>query len=136
MKGCGGVIFFRWPGENDSLVMRPDEVLMAAGAIAQSDVEPAIETVDRHCAAVTCVDMYLKNANVAAPGAVRYRIKSSTGLDYFLPDKGLELAVRMTGPSTLELTVAPYLRIATCGCRHRSGGDERSSGEFQVEEIR
>ena len=29
---CGGVLFFRWPGPNETMAASPDEVLTAAGA--------------------------------------------------------------------------------------------------------
>ena len=38
---CAGVVFFRWPGSDEALVMEPSEVLMAAGLAAGAQRRPA-----------------------------------------------------------------------------------------------
>ncbi len=123
-----GVIFFRWPGVDEALVMEPSEVLRAAGAggdVARKP--PGVETIDGGCAAVHCVDVYLTNARPFVAQAVRYRIRSSTQLEYFLPEEGMP--VRMSGAGELELTVPPY-----CGRSRMYLGRAVSSAraEFKV----
>jgi hypothetical protein len=61
LRGCSGVVFFRWPGANESLVMRPDQVLRVAG-VALQPIKPEVFMSDGGCAAVHCVDLYLLNA--------------------------------------------------------------------------
>ena len=103
---CTGVVFFRWPASNETLTMQPDEAMAAAG-LTQYRREPvAIDAVEGGCVAVNCVDLYLANANVLSPQAARYRIRSSSDLDYFLPEE--KLPVRMLGPSELELSLPAY----------------------------
>ena len=103
---CAGVVFFRWPGAEETLVMRPEEVLAASGAAAAPQPLPQIRDVDGSCAAVSCADLYLVLADPLRPTAVRYRIHSSAELEYFLPEE--RMPVRMTGPSELELSLPPY----------------------------
>ncbi len=80
---------------------------MAAGFAADAQRKPTgIHLVDGGCAAVHCVDVYLVNANPLAPQPVRYRIISSTEMEYLLPEEGLSL--RMSGPRQLELSLPPY----------------------------
>jgi uncharacterized protein DUF3142 len=106
MRGyCAGVVFFRWPGSGESLVMRPDQVLSAAG-FATQQAKPTIHLVDGGCAAVNCVDVYLINASALDPKPVRYRVHSSTELEYFLPEE--RMPVRMTDASDFELSLPPY----------------------------
>ena len=100
-----GVVFFRWPTESDHLAIQPEEVLIAAGLSGRQEHD-RIESVSGHCAAVECVDLYLESAQPLSERAVRYRIRSSTELEYFLPDKSMP--VQMTGPSQLELSLPPY----------------------------
>jgi hypothetical protein len=110
MPGCRGVLFFRWPSWSDALVMQPDEVLAAAGVAPAADPKPRIATIDGRCAAVNCIDLYLIDPRPASPPARRFKVKSSTELEYFLPEK--RVPVRMTGPSLIELALPPY-----CGQR-------------------
>ena len=106
MRGyCAGVVFFRWPGSNESLVMRPDQVLSAAGLAAQQ-AKPTLHLVDGGCAAVNCVDVFLVNARTLDTKPVRYRVHSSTELEYFLPEE--RMPVRMTDASDFELSLPPY----------------------------
>ena len=105
MRGyCVGVVFFRWPGSNESLVMRPDQVLAAAGFTIQP-AKPSLQLADGGCAAVNCLDVYLLNANTS-PQPTRYRVHSSTELEYFLPEE--RMPVRMTDASDFEVSLPPY----------------------------
>lgn len=102
-----GVVFFRWPGSRESLVMQPSEVLIAGGFTAGAQRKPVgVHLVDGDCAAVHCVDVYLVNANPFALQPVRYTVLSSTELEYFLPEEGMP--IRMSGPRRLELSLPPY----------------------------
>jgi hypothetical protein len=107
---CAGVVFFRWPAANESLIMPPADIMAAAGLAATPENAPAVEQVDGHCAAVSCVDVYLVNASAYSPRTVRYQVESSAELEYFLPTE--YLPVRMSGPSAIELPLPPY-----CGVR-------------------
>jgi Protein of unknown function (DUF3142) len=107
---CAGVVFFRWPGSNENLIMPPDDIMSAAGLAHRKENEARIEQVDGHCAAVSCVDLYLANATAYSPRTLRYEVRSSAELEYFLPAENIP--VRMSGPSALELPLPPY-----CGVR-------------------
>jgi hypothetical protein len=107
MRGnCAGVVFFRWPASNENLIMQPDETLMAAGLAPREQKVVGVEEVDGHCAAVSCEDLYLANATALSSRAFRYRIRSSTELEYFLPQE--RVPVRMADPSDIELALPAY----------------------------
>lgn len=107
-----GIVYFRWPGANESLTMQPDEVLRAGGFLPAANVpQLKIATVDGHCAAVDCADLYLENADPFSPELTEYGVHSSIELEYFLPDKGMP--VRMTGRDQLTVSIPPY-----CGRGH------------------
>jgi hypothetical protein len=125
-----GAVFFRWPSSYEALVMQPDEVLIAAGVTAPgSQRHSRVQVVDGRCAAVECVDVYLESADPFSPKPLRYRIRTSTELEYFLPEKNLP--VRMTGPSQLELSLPPY-----CGRGHLYIGRAVTAlhADFTIEE--
>jgi hypothetical protein len=108
IKGnMAGVLFFRWPADGETLAMQPDEVLAAAGIASQG--QPArnrVETIDGQCAAVECVDVYLKSGSPFSSSPARYRIRASAELEYFLPEKNMP--VRLRAPAELELSLPPY----------------------------
>lgn len=104
---CAGVVFFRWPSDNESLTLQPDEVMEAAGA-GGGATPPGIQQIDGKCASVKCVDLYLVNGTVLSPKQLRYRIRASTELEYFLPDKAGKVPVRMTGAAELEVSLPPW----------------------------
>lgn len=104
---AAGVIFFRWPAANEQLAMNPDDVLRAAGvAVSESRANETILLSDGGCAAVNCVDVFLDIARPNSPSAVKYRVRSSAPLDYFLPEQNIP--VRMVAPSELEVSLPPY----------------------------
>jgi hypothetical protein len=112
--------------------MQPSEVLTAAGFAADARRKTiGIHLVDGGCAAVHCTDVYLMNASPFAPQPVRYMIRSSTELEYFLPEEGLP--IRMSGPRQLELSLPPY-----CGRARMYLGRvvTAARAEFTIEEER
>lgn len=98
---AAGVIYFRWPGESETLVVPADEFL--GEPIPKT---PTVESIDGGCVAVSCVDLTLRHSDRLADGVVRYRVRASAPLEYFLPTK--ELPVRLSGANEVELTVPPF----------------------------
>jgi len=87
--------------------MRPEEALLAAGLRASERPRSAtVHTIDGRCAAVACADLYFESAAGASPETLRYVIRGSSALEYFLPEKNVP--IRMTGSTQLELTIPPY----------------------------
>jgi hypothetical protein len=130
MRGhLAGVVFFRWPSSNETLAMQPDEVLMAAGLIAQNRRKSSVLLNDGGCAAVKCMDLFLETVNPFSPQPIHYRTHSSTELEYFLPETNMP--IRMMGPSELELSLPPY-----CGRGRMYIGRAvtGNSAQFTVEE--
>ena len=104
---CAGVVLFRWPGRNESLAMQPDEVLEAAGVRAAGGGPGSrVHLHDGACAAVTCVDVYLESSGPLSPRAIRYRIRASAPLEYFLPEE--HIPVQMVAPAELEVRMPAY----------------------------
>ncbi len=87
--------------------MQPDDVLEAAGAGAAGRRKGnRVQVVAGDCAAVYCVDVYLDSAGPLVPQPVRYRIRASRPLDYFLPERNMP--VHLAGASELEISLPPY----------------------------
>jgi hypothetical protein len=103
---CGGVLFFRWPGTRETMAAFPDEVLTAAGAAAIPANRPTLKTDDERCAAVHCATLTLTGLPSLPAKPIRYRVTSTTDLEYFLPEKNIP--VRLTGPRSIELTMPAY----------------------------
>ena len=106
------------------MTLPPGEVL------APDERRPATaSTVDGHCAAVECADLFFESGAPVASTALRYRLRSSGELEYFLPEK--KMPVRMSGPSELELTLPPY---CARGRLYLGRVVSRKPAEFTVEE--
>jgi hypothetical protein len=102
-----GVVFFRWPSPNEPLTLQPDEVLAAAGLRASGGAPSTlVHAVEAGCAAVSCVDLYFESREPYSGNAAQFRIRSSSPLDYFLPER--EIRVRMAGASSIEVSLPPY----------------------------
>jgi hypothetical protein len=106
---CAGVLFFRWPSVDEGLVLPPDEILTAAGLAPQRPRVSSVEAVPGDCAAVSCTDLYLVNADPLAPVIVHYDIRSSAELEYFLPAG--KVPSRMSGPSEITAAMPPWSAV-------------------------
>jgi len=104
---AAGVVFFRWPSANETLTLRPEEAMLAAGLRVPAGPRSAtVHAIDGRCAAVACADLYFDGATSLFPETLRYVIRGSSELEYVLPEKNVP--IRMTGPTQLELTIPPY----------------------------
>jgi hypothetical protein len=107
MKGyLTGVVFFRWSNANEVLSTHPDEALAAAGGAPVRQLRNRIHQVDGRCAAVHCLDLYLESASPFSPKPLRYLVRGSTELEYFLPAP--QAPVQMTGAAGLAVSLPPY----------------------------
>ena len=104
---AAGMVFFRWPSSNDALTMQPGEVQEAAGEFRNAQHHPArIRQIDGECALVRCLDLYLEGAAPLSSSPLRYRVRSSVELEYFLPEERTPL--RMKGRDEMEVSLPPY----------------------------
>jgi hypothetical protein len=123
-----GVIFFRWPTDREKLVMQPAEVLRALNGGTAKD---RVKAVDGDCAAVHCVDLYLESSEAISPKEIRYAIRASGAMDYFLPVEGLP--ARLAGANEIAITLPPY-----CGRGRLLVGRavSKSRVKYSVERVR
>jgi hypothetical protein len=97
---AAGVVFFRWPNEDETLAMPPEEALGVP-------LKPAeLETKSEECVAVNCSDLYLLRASRFAANEVEYRIQVSADIDYMVPADNLP--VRVVNPRELAVKIPPY----------------------------
>ena len=85
--------------------------------------------IDARCAAVECVDLFLQSGAPLVPKTLRYSIRASAELEYFVPERNVP--VRLAGRSELQVSVPPY-----CGRRRLYLGRAVSlkHSEFSVQE--
>ncbi|WP_321477412.1 DUF3142 domain-containing protein [uncultured Paludibaculum sp.] len=106
-----GVVFFRWPAENETWALQPDEVLDTVSEMEAADKPPAarparVHVVPGGCAVVECADLYLESPGPLAPLEVCYRIHASIPLEYFLPQPNIP--ARLAGSSDVAVALPPY----------------------------
>jgi hypothetical protein len=133
MKGnLTGVVFFRWPSAREEWAMQPDEVLDAAGVHSPGRPDGnRVYTIGGDCTSVHCVDVYLESAGPLSPRPVQYRIRASTQLEYFLPERNVP--VHLAGRSDLEIALPAY---CARGRLYLGRAVSLRNAEFAVEEER
>ena len=103
---CKGVVFFRWPMENEAMAFSQREInnIMSEGEATLGDL--SIETQDGLCAAVSCMDLYLRVKKRFPKDPLLLRIRLSNDLEYFLPDGRIK--IKPTGPRTIDVAIPAY----------------------------
>ncbi len=108
---CSGVVFFRWPLRDESLVLKPTQV-MSWIAHSQIAAPPAALIVDEgNCVAVHCWDVQLKLHDTLPDHSVAFQIRSTQPLEYFLPDPKLKGRITVNESSGLRLVLPPYFGV-------------------------
>ena len=103
---CAGVLFFRWPTFNESMVMEPEVVMAVATGKPIPPKVATLRTIDERCALVHCSELYLEATPGLDPKPIRYIIEGSEELEYFIPDE--QTPARMAGRGRLEFTLPPF----------------------------
>jgi len=103
---CAGVLFFRWPSAGETLAAPPVDVLAAAGLLQASPAKSVLVSQDGGCAAVHCTDLILLPGSRLSPHPALMRIRSTSPIDYILPEAGIPL--RLAGPMELSLRLPAY----------------------------
>ena len=105
---CSGVIFFRWPGSQESLVLNPSQVL---SWITHADIalgNPTLAAEEGNCAAVSCMDLDLRIPNQLPENTTIFTIRSSLPLEYFLVNEKIKSRISVTGASTMRLELPAF----------------------------
>lgn len=102
---CGGVLFFRWPAEYETMVPQAQEVLAAVNGVALP-VSTSLKVRQGNCALTHCVDLFLTATPPLHAQAITYRVQASNALEYFLPNE--KLPVKHPSPTLIEFTLPPY----------------------------
>lgn len=106
---CRGVVFFRWPMENEAMAFNREEIdnIMSGGEATLGDLR--IETQDGLCATVNCTDLYLRVEKRFAKAPLLLRIRLSENLEYFLPDG--KIKTKPVGQRSIEVIVPAYAGV-------------------------
>lgn len=78
---CAGVIFFRWPGEFESVILLPDEVQDIISGKRLGARSTVVEAEDGECAVVGCADLYLRLGDRFPSKPLSLRIKASSPVE-------------------------------------------------------
>jgi hypothetical protein len=110
---CAGVIFFRWPTAQETLVLDPAQVLSWITHTEIAPAPPAIEVTEGDCVAVHCCDLQLRIANRLPEHPVTFLVHSSRPLEYFVPDQRISSRVLMTSPATIKVSLPASHGVGT-----------------------
>ncbi len=106
---CTGVVFFRWPADNDAMILRPAEVRQALATGTLVTGPCTLEAVDGLCSAVSCVDLYLRLGDRFPTRPISIRLLAGANLEYFLPAE--HVRARVTGRRRIEVRLPAYVSL-------------------------
>lgn len=104
---CAGVVFFRWPGEFESVLLLPEEVQDIISGKSLASRRTVIESEDGECAVVGCADLYLRLGDRFPAKPLSLRIDVSSPVEYILPAERMNVSIQ--GPRTLVVRLPAYV---------------------------
>ncbi len=108
---CSGIVFFRWPSGNESLILEPSQVLNWVSG-AESPMPGASVAADEgNCVAVICWDIQLEAVSTLPDHPVSYQIRSSQPFEYFLPNPKMNRRIRYEGGGALRVELPAYFGV-------------------------
>jgi hypothetical protein len=103
---CRGVLFFRYPLGEESLVLSPSELSRIIRGEELAREVLSIESHDGLCATAVCGDLLIRPQDRFSPKDLVVTVESSKELDYFVP-AGL-VRSKMVGSRRIEVRVPAY----------------------------
>ena len=105
---CAGVVFFRWPGADETLVMSPDEVGQSLTGVAMADVPPRLQASDGGCAGRHCVDLAAHLDDRFPSRPLELRLVASSDVEYLVPSQAA-VTVRQTGAREIAVGIPAFV---------------------------
>jgi hypothetical protein len=105
---CAGVVFFRWPGADETLVMSPDEVAESLDGVAQTDLPPRLQASDGGCAGRHCVDLTAHLDDRFPSRPLELQLVASSDVEYLVPSQGA-VTVRQTGARAIVVGIPAFV---------------------------
>jgi hypothetical protein len=105
---CSGVVFFRWPAAEETLVLTRNEVMNWTQDKPDRLGHVELIASEGDCVAVHCWDLKFSTDLRFPTRAATYRIQSSQPLEYFLPQRRVAGNVTVEGSSAIMLRLPPY----------------------------
>jgi hypothetical protein len=105
---CAGVVFFRWPGADETLVMSPDEVAESLTGAAKGAAAPRIQAFDGGCVGRHCVDLIAHLDDRFPPRPLELQLVSSSDVEYLVPSQRA-VTVRQTGAREIVVGIPAFV---------------------------
>jgi hypothetical protein len=105
---CAGVVFFRWPGADETLVMSPDEVAQSLTGVAKTFAPPRLQASDGGCAGRHCVDLTAGLDDRFPSRPVKLQLVASSDVEYLVPSQPA-VTVRQTGVREIMVGIPEFV---------------------------
>ena len=106
---CAGVVFFRWPGAYEALVLLPDEIQDIISGKKLASRSTRLEVEQGQCAVVGCANLYMRLGDRFSSQPVTLWLHSSSELEYVLPAE--RLSTKIQRPRIMEIRIPPYTGV-------------------------
>jgi hypothetical protein len=105
---CAGVVFFRWPGADETLVMSPDEVAESLTGVARRASPPRLQASDGGCAGRHCVDLTARLDDRFPSQPMELQLVASSDVEYLVPSQPA-VTVRQTGARDIAVRIPAFV---------------------------
>jgi hypothetical protein len=104
---CAGVVFFRWPGPAETLVMTPDEIAASLRG-EPTDAPPRLQASDGGCTGRSCADLRVHLPNRFPTRRTEFQVTASTDVEYLLAARE-GVTLRQLGPRQISVAIPAYI---------------------------
>jgi hypothetical protein len=104
---CAGVVFFRWPGADETLLMTPDEVAASLNG-ERPDAVPRVQAADGVCVSRHCADLTAHIDDRFLPRPLELTVVASSDVDYVVPAHSV-VTLRQTGAREIVVRIPAFV---------------------------
>jgi len=105
---CVGVVFFRWPVVDETLVMTPDEIADSLSGVVGSHGPPRLQVSDGSCVGLHCSDLTAHLDDRFSPRPLELEVVASSDVEYLVPAHSA-VTIRQTGFRKLVVGIPAFV---------------------------
>ncbi len=105
---CAGVVFFRWPGIDETLVMSPDEIADSLSGMARPDGTPRLQASDGSCVGRHCMDLTAHLDERFPSRPLDLEVVASSDVEYLVPAHSA-VTLRQTGSRKIVVGIPAFV---------------------------
>ena len=130
---CAGVVFFRWPARDETLVLNPEQLMGWISNRKVASAPPSLSVEEGNCVALHCWDLQARIFNSMPDHPVAYVLHISSPLEYFLPDRRIRLRAVTLNRRAIRIALPAYHGARTL---YLGRAVTAEAAQFRIEEAK